>query len=194
MAKFDGFFLVILSWLDLCHALDFQTRSSRQPIEVHIVSFGIPGGNVFESIPQLTISGPSYSLAADELNRRYNQTFHFTYVNSGSASCLSSPRLQHSVDVLADFYYKAWRPGRIFLFVVPGVEAGKMETEWKRLHTLRADHILAHILKKRSSSSVVPIETIQPVGDRQNTRLSFSCQTNRHPVAFTKLFYTNRWK
>ena len=130
MAKFDAFFLVILSWLALCHALDFQARSTRAPIEVYIVSFGTPGSNVFESIPQLTISGPSYSLAADELNRRYNQTFHFTYVSSGSASCLSSPRLQNSVDVLADFYYKAWRPGRIVLFVVPGVEAGKTETEW----------------------------------------------------------------
>ena len=39
----------------------------------------------------------------------------------------------------------------------------------------------------RGSSSAAPIDTIQPVGDRQNTRLSFSCRTNRHPVAFTKL-------
>ena len=52
----------------------------------------------------------------------------------------------------------------------------------------RADHILAQNLKGRTSLSVVPTETIQPTGDRQNTRLSFSCRTNRHPVAFTKLF------
>ena len=26
---------------------------------------------------------------------------------------------------------------------------------------------------------------MQPRGDRQNTRLSFSCRTNRHPLAFT---------
>ena len=42
--------------------------------------------------------------------------------------------------------------------------------------------------KGRSSSSAAPIQTIQPVRDRQNTRLSFSCQTNRRPVAFTWLF------
>ena len=33
-----------------------------------------------------------------------------------------------------------------------------------------------------------PIETIQPTGERENTRLSFSCRTNRRPVSFTKLF------
>ena len=52
----------------------------------------------------------------------------------------------------------------------------------------RADHILAQHLKGHSSSSAAPIETIQSLRDRQNTRLSFSCQTNRHPLAFTKLF------
>ena len=52
----------------------------------------------------------------------------------------------------------------------------------------RADHILAQNLKGRSSSSAAPIETIQPVKERQNTRLSFSCRINRHPVAFKKLF------
>ena len=49
----------------------------------------------------------------------------------------------------------------------------------------RADHTLARNLKGHSSSSARSIETIQPTGDRQNTRLLFSCQTNRHPVAFT---------
>ena len=39
-----------------------------------------------------------------------------------------------------------------------------------------ADHILAQNLKRRGSSSTQPIETIQPTGDRQNTRLSFSLQ------------------
>ena len=43
-------------------------------------------------------------------------------------------------------------------------------------------------LKGHSSLTAAPIETVQPIGDRQNTRLSFSCRTNRHPVAFTKLF------
>ena len=52
----------------------------------------------------------------------------------------------------------------------------------------RADHILAQNLKGRSSSFAAPIETFQPVGDRQNTRFSFFGQTNRHPLAFTKLF------
>ena len=52
----------------------------------------------------------------------------------------------------------------------------------------RADHILAQNLKGRGLSSAAPIETIRPVGNRQNTRLSFSCRTNRHPVAFTRLF------
>ena len=51
-----------------------------------------------------------------------------------------------------------------------------------------ADHILAENLKRRGLSSAAPIQTIQPVGDRQNTRLSFSCSTKRHPVTFTKLF------
>ena len=36
-----------------------------------------------------------------------------------------------------------------------------------------ADHILAQHLKGRSSSSAALIETIQPIRDRQNTRLSF---------------------
>ena len=52
----------------------------------------------------------------------------------------------------------------------------------------RADHILGQNLKGRSSSSAAPIQTIQPIGERQNTRLPFSCRTNRHPFAFTKLF------
>ena len=51
-----------------------------------------------------------------------------------------------------------------------------------------ADHILTQNLKGRSSSSAASIETIQPVGNRQNTRLSFSCRTNRHLFAFRKLF------
>ena len=58
----------------------------------------------------------------------------------------------------------------------------------------RADDILAYNLKGRSSSSAASIETIQLIRERQNTRLSFSCWTNRHPGAFTKLFYANRWK
>ena len=52
----------------------------------------------------------------------------------------------------------------------------------------RADYILAQNLKGWISSSAAPIETIQPTGDRQNTRLSFSCRINRHPVTFTKRF------
>ena len=52
----------------------------------------------------------------------------------------------------------------------------------------RADHFWAQNLEGRSSSSAALIEKIQPVGDRQNTRLSFSCRTNRHPIAFIKLF------
>ena len=43
-------------------------------------------------------------------------------------------------------------------------------------------------LTGRSSSSAAPIETIQLTGERQNTRLLFRCRTNRHPIAFTKLF------
>ena len=52
----------------------------------------------------------------------------------------------------------------------------------------RCESYLGTNLKRRSSSSAAPIQTIQPTGDRQNTRLLFSCWTNRHPVAFTKLF------
>ena len=52
----------------------------------------------------------------------------------------------------------------------------------------RPDHISTQNSKGRSSSSATPIQTIYPIGDRQNTGLSFSCWTNRHPVAFTKLF------
>ena len=49
----------------------------------------------------------------------------------------------------------------------------------------RADHISAQNLKGVcSSSSAAPFETIQSPGDGQNTPLSFSCRTNRHPVAF----------
>ena len=51
-----------------------------------------------------------------------------------------------------------------------------------------AGHILAQNLERHSSSSAAPIETIQPIGQRQNIRILFSCRTNRHPLAFTKLF------
>ena len=37
-----------------------------------------------------------------------------------------------------------------------------------------AEHVLAQNLKGHSSSSDAPVETIQPVGDRQNACLSFS--------------------
>ena len=56
----------------------------------------------------------------------------------------------------------------------------------RKYHQVRT--ILAQNLKGRSSSSAKSIKTIQPIGDRQNTRLLFPCRTNRHPVAFTKLF------
>ena len=36
--------------------------------------------------------------------------------------------------------------------------------------------------------SAAPIQTNQPTGGRPNTHLSFFCRTNRHLVAFTKLF------
>ena len=57
----------------------------------------------------------------------------------------------------------------------------------KNIAVPRADHILAQNLKGRSSSSAELIKTIQPVGDRQNTRLSFFCRINRHLIVFTKL-------
>ena len=87
-------------------------------------------------------------------------------------------------------FYRRWLFGQtvcsLFIFInFLGINAGS--TRYFYCCTVpRADHILAQSLKGRSSSSAAPIETIQPTGERLNTRLSFSCRTNRHPVAFTK--------
>ena len=123
MAKPYGKILFILWSLVGLYAAQ-SLCSAISPIDVLIVSFGYPGGRVFEFVPQLTVSGPPYSLAVDELNRRYNRTFNFTYVNAGSPSCLSAKGLEKPTDVLADFYYKIIRPKRIVLFVIPDTEPG----------------------------------------------------------------------
>lgn len=96
-------------------------------VEVDIAFFGYPGTELhtFQGHSQYSVSGPSYEVAVEHLQRRYNATFHFNYLNSGAHTCLNV--VQEPGDVLADFYYRrrvSGGPSRVVGFVNPGWEPG----------------------------------------------------------------------
>ena len=122
MKKSHGIVVMIMAFSVACHAE--QDLTSSHPIDVAIISFGYRGGSVFEILPQLTISGPPNAVAIDELNRRYNRTFNFTYIDSGCAACLAAAPFGKPNQVLADFYYRVWRPGTVVLFLIAGSGSG----------------------------------------------------------------------
>ena len=98
---------------------------TRPRVEVDIVFFGYPGADSHTFAPghsQYSISGPSYELAVEELQRRYNDTFQFNFIHSSAHTCLNV--VQEPNDVLAAFYYRQWRADKVMGFVNPGWEPG----------------------------------------------------------------------
>jgi hypothetical protein len=106
-------------FLTVCSSLAIVIQS-LSPVEVMVLAFGTaaPFG-----VPSISITGPAYEVAVEELGRKYNGTFNFTYSFSRAHSCLSV--IETDDDILSKWYYRYKPSGGIIVFVNPGIELGK---------------------------------------------------------------------
>ena len=65
-------------------------------------------------------------------------------------------------------------------FFITGIKSWRASWQLSNDINTRCGPYFGTRFEGRSFSSAAPIETIQSIGERQNTRLSFSCRTNRH--------------
>ncbi|OQV17936.1 hypothetical protein BV898_08063 [Hypsibius exemplaris] len=93
-------------------------NTSRPAVEVEIVAFGAVTGT--RSRTSLAVLGPTYSLAVEDLQRKYNKSLHFTYSESGARTCLTV--VDKPSELLADYYYRRKKQGKVFVFVYGGGE------------------------------------------------------------------------
>ncbi|OQV17935.1 hypothetical protein BV898_08062 [Hypsibius exemplaris] len=93
-------------------------NNSRPAVEVEVVAFGAVTGT--RSQTSLAVLGPTFSLAVEDLQRKYNKSLHFTYSESGARTCLTV--VDKPSEFLADYYYRREKAGKVFVFVYGGGE------------------------------------------------------------------------
>ena len=92
---------------------------SPTPVEVMIVAFG---SSAPYGVASMAITGPTFEVAVEELGRKYNNSFNFSYTFPGAHSCLSVIKTED--DDLSKWYYRFQAPGRTVIFISPGTENG----------------------------------------------------------------------
>ncbi|OQV17065.1 hypothetical protein BV898_08782 [Hypsibius exemplaris] len=108
--------------------------SRTQPVEVAILVFGRT--TQVRSLASLSYAEPAIKLAVDKVSEIYNGTFKFIYTLTTAHSCLVTANM--SAEILAEWYYRLWAPGRVMVLVTPGDPTSECWTDAQTVYRLAA--------------------------------------------------------
>ncbi|OQV17068.1 hypothetical protein BV898_08785 [Hypsibius exemplaris] len=111
-----------------------EKHNSKSTVEVALLVFGRTSQT--RSIASLSYSEPPMKIAADTVTGLYNGTLRFTYVLTTAHNCITTANAPD--EILADWYYRFWAPGRVLILITPGDPLGDCWTDSQSLYRLAA--------------------------------------------------------